>query len=114
MTNRLPFVQRLTAFYQVLHILSRNRLFHMKAPCPTRTENVNRVLTHTMTHEQKKWDGNNGEKRICGCENPAVNPLYSPEIPRKAALSNLHTPEALSLIHIWYTDNIKNWSDCYA
>ena len=108
MTNRLPFVQRLTAFYQVLHILSRNRLFHMKAPCPTRTENVNRVLTHTMTHEQKKWDGNNGEKRICGCENPAVNPLYSPEIPRKAALSNLHTHEATGSSPVVSTKNHRN------
>lgn len=26
----------------------------------------NLQLTHTMTHEQKKRGGNNGEKRICG------------------------------------------------
>jgi len=50
--------------------------------------------THTMTHEQKKRGGNNGTKRICGCENPAANPLYSPKIPQKTALSNLHTHEA--------------------
>ena len=66
----------------------------MKAFCPQQTENENRVLTHALTHEQKKWDGNSGTKRICGCENPAAKPLYSPQIPRKAALSNLHTHEA--------------------
>ena len=64
--NRLPFVQRLTAFYQVLHILSRNPLCCMRAPCPQQTENEDRVLTHAVTHEQKKWGGNNGEKRIYG------------------------------------------------
>ena len=30
--DRLPFVQRLIAFYQVLHILSRNPLCFMRAP----------------------------------------------------------------------------------
>ena len=80
----------------------------MKAFCPQRTENEDRVLTHAMTHEQKKWDGNNGEKRICGCENPAVNPLYSPEIPRKAALSNLHTHEATGSSPVVSTKNHRN------
>ena len=72
-TNRLPFVQRLTAFYQVLHILSRKSLCYMRAPlccmkasCPQQTENEDRVLTHAVTHEQKNRGGNNGEKRICG------------------------------------------------
>ena len=64
--NRLPFVQRLIAFYQVLHILSRNQLCHMKAPCPMQTENEDRVLTHVLTHEQKNRGGNSGEKRIYG------------------------------------------------
>ena len=58
-----PFLQqRLTAFYQVLHILSRN------LPCPTRTENEDRVLTHAVTHEQKNRDGNNGESVSAGVE----------------------------------------------
>ena len=38
----------------------------MKVPYPTRTENEACVLTHVLTHEQKKWGGNNGEKRIYG------------------------------------------------
>lgn len=50
--------------------------------------------THAVTHEQKKRDGNSGTESACGCENPAENPLYSPQIPRKAALSNLHTHAA--------------------
>jgi len=65
-TNRLPFVQRLTAFYQVLHILSRNPLCCMRTPCPVLSKYGDRVLTHAVTHEQKKWGGNNGEKRIYG------------------------------------------------
>ena len=28
--------------------------------------NENLQLTHAVTHEQKKWGGNNGEKRIYG------------------------------------------------
>ena len=36
----------------------------MKAPCPQRSKNENRVLTHAVTHEQKNRGGNNGEKRI--------------------------------------------------
>mgnify|MGYP000077294002 FL=1 len=38
----------------------------MKAFCPMQTGNEDRVLTHAVTHEQKKWGGNNGEKRIYG------------------------------------------------
>jgi len=38
----------------------------MKAFCPQQTENEDRVLTHAVTHEQKKQGGNSGEKRICG------------------------------------------------
>ena len=64
--NRLPFVQRLTAFYQVLHILSRNRLFCTGVPYLTQTENEDRVLTHAVTHEQKKQGGNNGTESACG------------------------------------------------
>jgi len=67
-----PFLQqRLTAFYQVLHILSRKSLCYMRAPlcymkasCPQQTENEDHVLTHAVTHEQKKRGGNSGEKRI--------------------------------------------------
>ena len=66
----------------------------MKASCPQQTENEERVLTHAVTHEQKNRGGNSGTKRIYGCGNPAANPLYSPEIRQKAALSNLHTHEA--------------------
>ena len=39
------------------------------------------VMTHAVTHEQKKRGGNSGTKRIHGCGNPAANPLYSPKIP---------------------------------
>ena len=53
----------------------------MRVPCPVQTENEDRVLTHAVTHEQKKRGGNNGEKRICGCGNPEANPLYSLKIP---------------------------------
>ena len=42
------------------------RLCCMKAFCPQRTENEDRVLTHAVTHEQKKRGGNNGEKHIYG------------------------------------------------
>ena len=108
MTNRLPFVQRLIAFYQVLHILSRNQLCHMKAPCPMQAENEACVLTHVLTHEQKKWDGNSGTKRIHGGENPAANQLYSPESPRKASLSNLHTHEATGSSPVVSTKNHRN------
>ena len=38
----------------------------MKAFCPQQTENEACVLTHAVTHEQKKRGGNNGEKRIYG------------------------------------------------
>ena len=38
----------------------------MKAFCPMQTGNEDRVLTHAVNHEQKKWGGNNGEKRIYG------------------------------------------------
>ena len=80
----------------------------MKAFCPQRTENEDRVLTHALTHEQKKWDGNSGTKRICGCENPAAKPLYSPKIPQKTALSNLHTHEATGSSPVVSTKNHRN------
>ena len=67
-----------------------------------------RVLTHAVTHEQKKRGGNNGEKRICGCENPVANPLYSPKIRQKAALSNLHTHEATGSSPVVSTKNHRN------
>ena len=69
---------------------------------------ADRVLTHAVTHEQKKWGGNNGEKRICGCENPAANPLYSPKIRQKASLSNLHTHEATGSSPVVSTKNHRN------
>ena len=65
-------------------------------------------MTHTVTHEQKNRGGNNGEKRICGCENPAANPLYSPENPRKTSLSNLHTHEATGSSPVVSTKNHRN------
>ena len=80
----------------------------MKVPYPTRTENEDRVLTHAVTHEQKKWGGNSGTKRIYGCGNPAANPLYSPEIRQKAALSNLHTHEATGSSPVVSTKNHRN------
>ena len=80
----------------------------MKAFCPQRTENEDRVLAHAMTHEQKKRGGNNGEKRICGCGNPEANPLYSSESPRKASLSNLHTHEATGSSPVVSTKNHRN------
>ena len=63
------------------------------------------TLTHAVTHGQKKWDGNSGTKRICGCGNPVANPLYSPQIPRKATLSNLHTHEATGSSPVVSTKN---------
>ena len=47
-------------------LLHENPLYCMRAPCPQRTGNEDRVLTHAVTHEQKNRGGNNGEKRICG------------------------------------------------
>ena len=91
-----------------LDILSRRLLCCMRAPCPVRSKNEDRVLTHTVTHEQKNRGGNNGEKRICGCENPAANPLYSPENPRKTSLSNLHTHEATGSSPVVSTKNHRN------
>ena len=66
----------------------------MRAPCQTRTENEACVLTHDLTHEQKKRGGNSGTKRIHGCGNPAAKPPKSSETVYKASLSNLHTHEA--------------------
>ena len=78
--NRLPFVQRLTAFYQVLHILSRKLLCCMRAPCQTRTENEDRVLTHAVTHEQtgrKQWNGECLRVIESRVENPRRFPPYT-------------------------------------
>ena len=80
----------------------------MKASCPQQTENEERVLTHAVTHEQKNRGGNSGTKRIYGCGNPAANPLYSPEIRQKAALSNLHTHEATGSSPVVSTKNHRN------
>ena len=98
-----PFLQqRLTAFYQVRPILSRN------LPCPTRTENEDRVLTHILTHEQKKRGGNSGTKRIHGRGNPAAKPPKSSETVWKTALSNLHTHEATGSSPVVSTKNHRN------
>ena len=80
----------------------------MKASCPQQTENEDRVLTHAVTHEQKKRDGNSGTESACGCENPAANPLYSPKIRQKASLSNLHTHEATGSSPVVSTKNHRN------
>ncbi|MCI6488420.1 MAG: hypothetical protein MSA25_10290, partial [Clostridiales bacterium] len=58
----------------------------LRTPCfqpdeAASTRQIKSCMTHAVTHEQKNRGGNNGEKRICGCENPAATPLYSPEIP---------------------------------
>ena len=65
-------------------------------------------MTHAVTHEQKKWGGNNGEKRIYGYGNPAANPLNTTESPRKASLSNLHTHEATGSSPVVSTRNHRN------
>ena len=65
-------------------------------------------MTHAVTHEQKNRGGNSGTKRIYGCGNPAANPLYSPEIRQKAALSNLHTHEATGSSPVVSTKNHRN------
>ena len=65
-------------------------------------------MTHAVTHEQKKRGGNSGTKHICGCGNPAANPLYSLESPRKASLSNLHTHEATGSSPVVSTKNHRN------
>ena len=80
----------------------------MKAPCPTRTENEDRVLTHAVTHEQKKRGGNSGTKRIHGCGNPAAKPPKSSETVYKASLSNLHTHEATGSSPVVSTKNHRN------
>ena len=72
------------------------------------TGNEDRVLTHAVTHEQKKRDGNSGKESICGCGNPTANPLYSPESLRKASLSNLHTHEATGSSPVVSTKNHRN------
>ena len=65
-------------------------------------------MTHVLTYEQKKRGGNNGEKRIHGCGNPAANQLYFLEIPRKTSLSNLHTHEATGSNPVVSTKNHRN------
>ena len=45
---------------------SEEPLCCMRAPCPVRSKNEDRVLTHAVTHEQKKRGGNNGETHIYG------------------------------------------------
>ena len=71
-------------------------------------ENEACVLTHVLTHEQKKRGGNSGTKHICGCGNPTANPLYFPESLRKASLSNLHTHEATGSSPVVSTKNHRN------
>ena len=73
-----------------------------------RSENEDRVLTHAVTHEQKKRGGNSGAKHIHGFGNPMANPLYSPKIHQKAALSNLHTHEATGSSPVVSTKNHRN------
>ena len=80
----------------------------MKASCPQQTENEDRVLTHAVTHEQKKRGGNSGTKRIHGFGNLVANLLYSPEIRQKASLSNLHTHEATGSSPVVSTKNHRN------
>ena len=80
----------------------------MKAFCPQRSKNENRVLTHAVTHEQKNRGGNNGEKRICGCGNPEANLPKSSETVWKTSLSNLHTHEATGSSPVVSTKNHRN------
>ena len=80
----------------------------MKAFCPQQTENEDRVLTHAVTHEQKKRGGNSGTKRIHGCGNPAAKPPKSSETVYKASLSNLHTHEATGSSPVVSTKSHRN------
>ena len=75
---------------------------------PGAIKNEDRVLTHAVTHEQKKRDGNSGTESACGCGNPTANPLYSPKIRQKASLSNLHTHEATGSSPVVSTKNHRN------
>ena len=65
-------------------------------------------MTHAVTHEQKKWGGNGGTKRIHGCGNPAAKPPKSSETVYKASLSNLHTHEATGSSPVVSTKNHRN------
>ena len=80
----------------------------MKVPYPTRTENEACVLTHTMSHEQKKRDGNSGTKRIHWWWNSLVNPFNTAETVWKTSLSNLHTHEATGSSPVVSTKNHRN------
>ena len=80
----------------------------MKASCQQLSENEDRVLTHVLTHEQKKRGGNSGTKRIHGCGNPSAKPPKSSETVYKASLSNLHTHEATGSSPVVSTKNHRN------
>ena len=80
----------------------------MKAFCPQRTENEDRVLTHAVTHEQKNRGGNNGKKRIHWWWNSSANPFNTAETVWKTALSNLHTHEATGSSPVVSTKNHRN------
>ena len=88
----------------ILSQLSLNSVCRMRSSGSQRDS----VLTHAVTHEQKKRDRNSGTESDCGCENPAANPLYSSESPRKASLSNLHTHEATGSSPVVSTKNHRN------
>ena len=68
----------------------------------------NNCSTHSLTHEQKKRGGNSGTESTCGWWKPVTTPLYSPKIPQKTALSNLHTHEATGSSPVVSTKNHRN------
>ena len=88
----------------ILSQLSLNSVCRMRSSGSQRDS----VLTHAVTHEQKKRDRNSGTESACGCENPAANPLYSSESPWKASLSNLHTHEATGSSPVVSAKNHRN------
>ena len=65
-------------------------------------------MTHVLTHEQKKRDGNSGTKRIHWWWNSSANPFNTVETVWKTALSNLHTHEATGSSPVVSTKNHRN------
>ena len=67
-------------------------------------------MTHVLTHEQKKRDGNSGTKRIHWWWNSSANPFNTAETVWKTSLSNLHTHEATGSSPVVSTKNHRNRS----
>ena len=65
-------------------------------------------MTHAVTHEQKKRNGNSGTESTCGWWNSLVNPFNTAETVWKTSLSNLHTHEATGSSPVVSTKNHRN------